>query len=125
MKKTLFALIMSVIMIGLASCGGTSKAFKECKQVLDGVMEKVQNAQDCDELDMATFGILALLGVEGIETMSESEQEKLSKISEEIDKVLEEKKAEFNCPEEEWYDDDDDLPMDELFEEYEEDEMMD
>ena len=60
----------------------------------------VQNANDCDELDMATFGILGLLGVEGIDSMPQAEQEELSKFTEEIDKVLEAKKAELNCQDE-------------------------
>lgn len=103
MKKTLLALVMSVIMIGLASCDGTNKhsnAFNDAKKVLDKVKGDVQNANDCDELDMATFGILGLLGVEGIDSMPQAEQEELSKFTEEIDKVLEAKKAELNCQDE-------------------------
>lgn len=121
MKKTLLALVMSVIMIGLASCGGNSghsKAFNESKKVLDNVKEEIQKAKDCDEVDMATFGILGLLGVEGVEDMPESEQDELSKITEEIDKVLEAKKAEFGCQDDDsWLEDDAEMPLEELFEE--------
>ena len=121
MKKTLFALVMSVIMIGLASCGGNnghSKAFNESKKILDNVKEEIQNAKDCDAVDMATWGIIGLLGVEGVDAMPDNEQEELSKITEEIDKVLEAKKAELNCPEDDdWFTDDEDMPMEELFEE--------
>ena len=118
MKKTLFALVMSVIMIGLASCGGNSghsKAFNESKKILDKVSQEIQDANDCDAVDMATWGIIALLGVDGIDEMPEKEQDELSKITEEIDKVLEAKKAELNCPEEndDWYNDDEDMPMEE------------
>ena len=88
---------MSVIMIGLASCGngGHSKAFNESKKVLDNVKSEIQSAKDCDEVDMATFGILGLLGVEGVDEMPDAEQEELTKLTEEIDKVLEAKKAEL------------------------------
>lgn len=118
MKKTVFALIVCVIMIGFASCGNNnkhSKAFNESKQVLDKVMESVKQSNDCDELDMATFRILGLLGVEGVDEMPEAEQEELSKITEDIEKVLEQKKAEFNCEED--FFDSDELPMDEWTEE--------
>lgn len=115
MKKTLFALVMSVIMIGLASCGGNnghSKAFNESKKILDNVKEEVQKAKDCDELDMATFGILGLLGVEGVDEMPDAEQEELSKITEEIDKVLEAKKVELNCQDDDsWFEDDEEMPF--------------
>ena len=114
---------MSIIMIGLASCGGNnghSKAFNESKKVLEGVKDGIQKANDCDEVDMATFGILGLLGVEGVEDMPEAEQDELSKISEEIDKVLEAKKAELGCQDDDsWFDDDEDMPYEDLFEEEE------
>lgn len=121
MKKTLLALVMSVIMISLASCGGNnghSKAFNESKKILDNVKEEIQNAKDCDDVDMATWGIIGLLGVEGVDAMPDAEQEELSKITEEIDKVLEAKKAELSCPEDDdWFSEDEDMPMEELFEE--------
>lgn len=120
MKKTLFALVMSVIMIGLASCGngGHSKAFNESKKVLDNVKSEIQSAKDCDEVDMATFGILGLLGVEGADEMPDAEQEELTKLTEEIDKVLEAKKAELNCQDDEsWFDEEEDMPLDEPYEE--------
>lgn len=122
MKKTLLALVMSIIMIGLASCGGNnshSKAFNESKKILDNVKEEIQKAETCDDIDAATFGVLGLLGVEGIDAMPESEQDELSKVTEEIDKVLEAKKAELNCQDEVW-EEEEVLPMEEdLFEESE------
>lgn len=120
MKKTLFALVMSIIMIGLASCGGNnghSKAFNESKKILDNVKEEIQKAKTCDDVDMATFGILGLLGVDGVDAMPEAEQEELSKITDEIDKVLEAKKAELDCKDDDSWFDDDDMPADDLFEE--------
>ena len=121
MKKMLLALIMGVIMIGFASCGGNdghSKAFRESKKILDNIKSQVEKAKDCDEVDMAAFGILGLFGVEGIEDMSEAEQEELSKISDEIDKVMADKKAKLGCPE-----DDFDLGDDDDWDWLEEDDM--
>lgn len=123
MKKTLLFLIMSVIMIGFVSCGGNdshSKAFRESKKILDNIKSEVEKAEDCDAVDMAAFGILGLFGVEGIEDMPEAEQEELSKLSDEIDKVMAAKKAELNCPEDnDFFGGDDDLPVDDWFEELE------
>lgn len=108
---------MSIIMIGLASCGGNnnhSKAFNESKKVLDGVMEAVEKASTCDDLDMAAFGILGLLGVEGVDAIPEAEQEELTKLTEKIDKAMESKKAELNCKDDSMFDfDDEDAPADE------------
>lgn len=123
MKKTILALIMSVIMIGLASCGGNnnhSKAFNECKKILDNVKESVQKADNCDDVDMAAFGILGLFGVEGLDAMPEAEQEELSKLSDEIDKIMEARKAELNCPEDEdMFGGDEEMPADDWIEDTE------
>ena len=121
MKKTLFALVMSVIMIGFASCGGSnsgSKAFNDSKKILEDVKEAVQQADNCDDVDMAAFGVLGLLAVEGIENLTEAEQEALGQISEEIEEISNQKKAELNCEEETSYEDED-MPADELID-YEE-----
>lgn len=113
---------MSVIMIGFASCGGGSnkhsKAFNESKKVLDNVLESVNKAKDCDDLDMAAFGILGLLAVEGIDAMPQADEEELNELTTKIDKALEEKKAELNCQDDNFFDDED-LPMDEPVEEEE------
>lgn len=114
---------MSVIMIGLASCGGNdghSKAFKESKKILDNVTESIQKSKTCDELDMAAFGMLGMLGVEGIEAMPQSEQDELSKISDEMTKIMEKKREELNCQDSFFSDDDDDSAFDSLFEDEEE-----
>ena len=120
MKKTLIALVMSVIMISLATCGGGnnkhSKAFNESKKVLDNVMESVNKAKDCDDLDMATFGILGLLAVEGIDAMPQADQEELDELTTKIDKALEQKKAELNCQDDSFFDEED-VPLDEPYEE--------
>ena len=117
---------MSVIMIGFVSCGGNdghSKAFRESKKILDNIKTQIEKDTDCDEVDMAAFGILGLFGVEGLEYMSEAEQEELSKLSDGIDKVMDAKKAELNCPEDEdFFGGDDELPVDDWFEELEMDE---
>ena len=84
-----------------------SKAFNESQKVLDNVMESVNKAKDCDELDMATFGILGLLAVEGIDAMPEADQAELDELTSKIDKVLKQKKAELNCQEDSFFDDED------------------
>lgn len=113
---------MGIIMIGLASCGGNkhSKAFNESKKILDNVLESVEKAETCDDLDMAAFGVLGLLGVEGVDAMPESEQEELTKITEKIDKAMEDKKAALDCKDDgSWFSDDEEMPADEPFEDSE------
>ena len=119
MKKSLLALVMGVIMITLAACGGGnkhSKAFNQSKKVLDGVLTSIEKAKTCDDLDMAAFGILGLLGVEGVDAIPEAEQDELTKLTEKIDKELEAKKAEFNCQDTDLFGGDDDAAFDDLFE---------
>ena len=112
---------MSIIMIGLASCGGNkhSKAYNESKKVLDNVMEGIEKAATCDDIDMAAFGVLGLLGVEGVDAMPESEQEELTKLTDKIDQLMESKKAELNCQDEPLFEEEEETPVDEEVEEME------
>jgi len=121
MKKTLLAFVMSVIMIAMASCGGNdhSKAFNECKKIIDNVSDAVKEAKTCDDLDMAAFGILGMLGVEGIDAMSEQEQKELDELSAKMETLMTQKKAELNCKEDESLWEDEDMPVDEPVEEVE------
>ena len=118
MKKTLLAVIMGIVMISLASCGGNnhSKAFKESKKVLDDVLESVEKAETCDDLDAAVFGIFGLLSVEGVDAIPETEQKELTKITEKIDELMEAKRAEFGCKDEDLIEEED-IPFDEEVEE--------
>lgn len=116
MKKTLLALVMSVIMITMASCSGNnhSKAFNEAKKIMDKITTSVKDAKTCDDLDMAAFGFLGLLGVEGIDALSEAEQKELDEITQKMEKLMEERKAELNCKDDSfWDEDEDEVPLDE------------
>lgn len=111
MKKTLLAVIMGIVMITFASCGGSSTVDK-AKKVLDDVMENVNKATTCDDVDMAAFGILGLLSVDGIENLTEAEQQELDAYTEKISKAVEEKKAALDCKDDFWFDDEE-VPADE------------
>ena len=119
MKKSLLVLIMSVIMIGLASCGGNdhSKAFNKAKKIMDNISDNIKSAKTCDDVDMAAFGILGMLGIEGIDALSAEEQAELDKMSEEMNKLMESKKAELDCKDSFFDFDDEDVPLDEPVEE--------
>ena len=119
MKKVLFAVVMSVIMISMASCGGNShsKAFNESKKILDNIAESIKQSENCDDLDAAAFGILGLLGVEGIDAISEAEQKELSEITDKMEKLMEQKKAEMDCKDDDFWGSEDETPLDEPFEE--------
>lgn len=121
MKKSLLAIVMSIIMIAMASCGGNghSKAFNESKKIIDKISESVKQAKTCEDLDMAAFGILAILGVEGVDAISEDEQKQLSDLTDKMEKLMEQKKAELNCKDEDFWGDEDETPLDEPLEEEE------
>ncbi len=116
MKKTLLVAVMSVIMIVMAACGGNnhSKAFNESKKIMDKLIESVNQAKDCDDLDMAAFGILGILAVEGVDAMSTEETEELSKLTDKMNELMEKKRAEFDCKDDDfWGSDEDDSFLDE------------
>lgn len=120
MKNTLFALLMGVIMIGLASCGGGnkhSKGYEKSKKVLDEVMVNVEQAKDCEEIEIALAGIMYIYFVEDSITL-QSEREDLSDMLVTVTEVANQKKVAMNCQEEEEFIDDV-MPMEEPLE-YEE-----
>lgn len=118
MKKTLLAVIMGVIMIAFASCGGSnnghSKAFNQAKKVYDNILEEVNKATTCDDVDMAAFGVLGLLGVDGIDKLDEAENKELEELGEKVTKAMEDKKAALDCQDDysSWWDDEE-VPADE------------
>lgn len=117
MKKTLLAVIMGVIMIAFASCGnnnGHSKAFNQAKKVYDNILEEVNKATTCDDVDMAAFGVLGLLGVDGIDKLDEAENKELEELGEKVSKAMEDKKAALDCKDDfsSWWDEEE-TPVDE------------
>lgn len=121
MKKALLALVVSVIMITMGSCGGNghSKAFNEAKKIMDKINTEIKDAKTCDDVDMAAFGFLGLLGVEGIDALNEAEQKEFEEMSNKMSELMAQKKAELNCKEDSFWDDEDEVPVDEPVEEME------
>lgn len=117
MKKVFLIAVMSVIMLGFAACGGGSnghsKAFNASKKIIDKVGNNIKKATTCDDLDLAAFGLLGMLGVEGVDAMPESEQEELSKLNDDLTKLMEERRAELNCKDDFFDFDEDETPLDE------------
>lgn len=117
MKKTLLAVIMGIIMVAFASCGGNnghSKAFNEAKKVYDNILDQVNKATTCDDVDMAAFGVLGLLGVDGIDKLDEAENKELEELGEKVSKAMEDKKAALDCQDDySWFDDEEEVPVDE------------
>lgn len=106
MKKFFILLVMltlSTFVMAQTPVKKYSKPYNEAKKILENVREDIKNAKDCDELDAAVFGVLALFGVEDIDKITNSEEELLTKLTDEIDKILEKKKVALNCEDE--YDD--------------------
>ena len=116
MKKTLLVAIMGVIMIAFASCGGNnghSKAFNQAAKIYNNMIEDVNKAKTCDDVDMAAFGVLGLLGVEGIDKLDEAETKELEELGEKLSKAMEDKKAALDCKDDFSWFDDEEVPVDE------------
>lgn len=120
MKKTLFAFVMSAILVAMASCGGNghTKAFNESKKLYDKITESIKTAKTCDDVDMAAFGMLGLLGIEGLDALTADEQKELETLGEQMEKVMADKKAELGCKDDFWgSDEEEEVPSDEPAEE--------
>lgn len=120
MKKSLLFALICIVLMSVASCNHEkhSKAFNECKEIIDKATELSNKATNCEDLDMATFRLRGIYNIEGIDSISEDER---ALFSEQLDKLLqlvEAKMAEFNCvdlPEESEISDD--LPSDAPYDE--------
>lgn len=109
MKKTLFALIMGVIMISLvSSCAAKkkySKTYYQVEKIIDAAAKDINHVEDCDELDNLVFGIvLDLIFVPDIDKLNEVEDAEIEKKFEKFSVVVDKKKAALGCED----DDDDD-----------------
>ena len=117
MKKILFALVMGIVMIAIASCGNKNKhseAYNKAKKVLDSVTERVQITRDCDEID-ALF-VTRVNCLQDINSMPQSERDELTKLKNDFDKAMERKKAELKCYEEIEVIETETMPFDDPFE---------
>ena len=85
----------------------------EYKKILDRITSSIKDAKTCDDLDMAAFGMLGLLGVEGLDAITEEEQAQLTELTDNMEKLMEQKKAELNCKDDNFWGDDDETPVDE------------
>lgn len=85
-----------------------TKPYKEAMVILEGVKDGIQNAKDCDELELAAFGMIALFGVEDIDKVTEAEDNQIKKFTEEMDKILHSKKAALNCKDDDFFEKNDD-----------------
>lgn len=118
MKKVFLITSLFAMMIGMAACGGGnkhSKAYNEAEKILKQVIESVDKAKTCDDLDMAAFGVIGIIAVEGIDELSDAEAKELTKYTDQIDESIDAKKASLGCEDEPFFDED--MPLDEPVEE--------
>lgn len=117
MKKALSIFAMAALMIIAASCNNNkhSKAFNDAKKILDKIIETVDKAETCEDLETAAWGMLGMLGVEGLDAIPEAEEQELTKLTDKLSALMEEKSAKLGCNEEmdEEPDYGDEVPFDE------------
>ena len=110
--KKLFILIamlsLSMFVMAQNSEETHTKPYKEVMAILEEVQEGIQNAKDCDELELAAFGMIALFGVEDIDKVTEAEDNQINKFTAEMDKILKNKKATLNCKDDDFFEKNDD-----------------
>ena len=110
--KKLFILIAMLSLSTLAMAQKPeethTKPYKEAMAILEEVQEGIQNAKDCDELELAAFSMLALFGVEDIDKVTEEEDNLINKFTEEMGKIMENKKAALNCKDDDFFEKSDD-----------------
>ena len=123
MKRILTVFAVAVLLLCTASCHGKkhSKAYNEAKKVLEQVIETVNQAETCEDLDAAAWGILGVLGVEGLDAMPEDEQKQIAELTDKLSTLVDQKNVELNCSEEDsvFFGDDEEVPFDEPVEEAE------
>ncbi len=105
MKKILLTALV-LIATALVSYG-QSKAYKDAKKIIDTYEQSVNDAKSCDELDNATINLfvqlMGLIDVEYSESeeMTEKEDHLIEEQIDRIDKKINSKKQQFDCPTEE------------------------
>ena len=79
------------------------EAFNQAKQVIDEMTESIKNATTCEELDDAIWvGVFSIIVIEGIDEMPEKDDEALNTLFENLDEIYAQKRADLDCPEEEY-----------------------
>ena len=110
--KKLFILIamfsLSTFVMAQNSETNHTKPYKDAMAILEEVQEGIQNAKDCDELELAAFSMLALFSVEDIDKVTEEEDNLIKKFTEGMNKILEDKKAAMNCKGDDFFETNDD-----------------
>ena len=98
-KQYILIAILSMSTFAMAQNSETNhtKPYKDAMAILEQVKEGIQSAKDCDELELAAFGMLELFSVENIDMVTEEEDNLINKFTEEMNKILENKKTALNC----------------------------
>ena len=111
MKKSFILISMlSLTTFAMAQNSETNhtKPYKDAMAILEQVKEGIQNAKDCDELELAAFSMLELFSVENIDKVTEEEDNLINKFTEEMNKILESKKTALNCKGDDFFETNDD-----------------
>ena len=109
--KKLFILIamLSLASFAMAQKPEThTKPYNDAMAILEEVQEGIQSAKDCEELELAAFSMLALLGVEDLDKITEEEENLINKFTQEMDKILKNKKVALNCKDDDFFENNDD-----------------
>lgn len=112
MKKTLLAVVMGIVMIALAACGGNggskhSDAYNQAEKLIKNSIEEIEAAADCDAVDNALFSAaFGLMLIPDIDKLAEEENKDFEALSEKFSKTVDDKKAALGCEEEDWGGDD-------------------
>ena len=101
MKRLLF-LSLTVLLLGICSCGEkTSKAVQALEKDIKGVEAKIQETDNCDDLQLLTFSILGLRTdlekIQQTEDLNEAEVLSLTDAIDQLDASLTGKYVALDC----------------------------
>lgn len=101
MKRLLF-LSLTVLLLGICSCGEqSSKAVQALQKDIEGVEAKIQETDNCDDLQLLTFSILGLRTdlekIQQTEELTESELLSLTDAIDQLDASLTGKYVALDC----------------------------
>ena len=110
--KKLFILIamlsLSTFVIAQNPKKNHTKPYKDAMAIFEEVQEGIQNAKDCEELEVAVFGMFALCTVDDLDKVTEEEENLLNKFTEKMNNILENKKTALNCKGDDFFENSDD-----------------
>ena len=103
MKKTLMIALAGMMLFAFTQCGGNkgSKEFQDSKALIEKLEKAINDSKTCEEMEDAALAVLlsglAMEDYAEADKMTEAEQAEIEKLSEKLEKVMEDKANQLGC----------------------------